>query len=47
MCDAQGKQCRSLGEGTGEGIMDADFVFYVSVCRITVLLTNGSLIIIL
>ena len=31
MCDAQGKQCRSLGEvGAGEGITDADFVFYVS-----------------
>lgn len=30
VCDAQGKQCRSLGEGAGAGIKDADFVFYVS-----------------
>ena len=31
MCDAQGKQCRSLGGSVvGEGITDADFVFYVS-----------------
>ena len=30
MCDAQGKQCRPTGEEPGEGISDADFVFYVS-----------------
>ncbi len=30
VCDAQGKQCRPTGEEPGEGISDADFVFYVS-----------------
>ena len=30
VCDAQGKQCRLAGDPPGEGITDADFVFYVS-----------------
>lgn len=30
VCDAQGKQCRTIGDGPGQGITGADFVFYVS-----------------
>jgi len=30
VCDAQGKQCRAENNEPGEGITDADFVFYVS-----------------